>query len=864
MIDKLSSPLDDFKERELEIINLMAKGLSNQDIADQLFITKGTVRWYNKQIYSKLGTSRRTEAIALARDMGLIDVDDGQTTNETTKLIQHKLPVTTGPFIGREQEISNLTHLLQKPNIRLLSIVATGGMGKSRLSLELGHLVKSDYQHGVAFIDLTAIRNPDDLTKFALATLGLNVENNQTPKETLFNYCREKELLLIFDNFEHILSNTSLLSDILESAPKVKIIVTSRERLNMRVETVFNLEPVSESGVQLFIEVASMMHPSVIIEESELPEVRRIVALVGGLPLGLILAATWVDMLSIVEIADAIQTSLDFLSANMGDMPERQRSIHALVDPTWKRLNDQEQKAFMWASTFRGGFTRETFQQVTGTSIRTLQTLLNRSLLSHGHGRRYDLHPLLRQYAREKLDDSGMLNEAKKAHLNTFRDYAEHHKQRQLDGQYLESLRALETEQDNFRAGLDWSFSGHEIESGIALTLLLADFWVDRSQLSEAIYYFEQALNHQHLAELYAQLGFCQYRMGRIDHAQNSLHKAITLAQESQFPDILANTYRLLAYVYEHNKPKDEIQKLYEKSLEFVKISDSPKTIAAYHLSFGSFLRDTNQSAKDTLKHCQLALDIYEKLGDIQGISRTIYNMALEYDRLGDKKRAKELVKRSLTLKQQIGDKAGTARRLNVLANWDFLDEEFEQAQTHLTESITIAEELGEQNRLQYALMSQGFLMIIMGKYTDAVKSLEHSLRLATTIKNDQRIEHCNSSLGMLHLIQGKIKQAFPHIRQAIETSQNTNVNPWMTITAYANYLWYQGNYESCFPIVAVLSNKIESSDHNYLINNKYFLRPLIYRIQQKIGAKAWQQMLTETQNVNIKTLFKEVTSNIL
>ena len=857
MSERLTTPLDDFKDRELEILNMMAQGLSNQDIADQLFITKGTVRWYNKQIYSKLGTSRRTEAIALARDMGLIN--DGQTDSATNDAIKHKLPITTGPFIGRDQELAELTDLLNKPDIRLLSVIAAGGMGKSRLSLELGHLIKDNYQHGVVFIDLTPIRNPDDIAKSAITSLGLNVTGDETPEETLFNYCREKELLLIFDNFEHVLSGASLLSDILEVAPNVTIIATSRERLNLRVETVFYLEPVTQNGDQLFIEVASMMRPSIVIDKREITDIQRIVEFVGGLPLGLILAATWVDTLSIPEIADEIRISLDFLSAEMGDMPERQRSIHAVVDPTWKRLSDKEQQAFMWASVFRGGFTREIFKQVTGASIRTLQILLNRSLITHGHKRRYEMHPLLRQYAREKLESANTLNEAKKAHLYTFRDYAEHHKQRQFEGQYLETLEAFEVEQDNFRAGLDWSFSGYEVEAGVALTLSLADFWIDRSQISEAIYYFEWALKHQQVAQLYSQLGFCQNRMGRVDHAENSLRKAISLAQESQSSDVLANSYRILADVYEHNKPTHEIQNLFEKAFEYVQVSESPRTIAAYHVSFGLLLRNTNTPASEVLEHCQIALNIYENIGDLQGISRTIYNMALEYDRIGAQKRARKLVERSLALKHQIGDKAGAARRLNVLANWDFLDEEFEHAQSYLAESIAIAEELGEQSRLQYALMSQGFLLMVMGEYNDSIKSLEDSLRLATAIENYQRIENCSGILGMLYLIQGKSKQAFPYIQRAIETSRDTHINPWMSITAYASYLWHQGNYTACVPIVAVLFNEIESTERDYSFNNKYFLRPLIYRVQQKIGGQAWQDAVDTAQDSTIKQVFQDI-----
>ena len=176
--------------------------------------------------------------------------------------------------------------------------------------------------------------------------------------------------------------------------------------------------------------------------------------------------------MSVAEIAEEVEANLDFLSADMGDMPARQRSFHAVVDPTWKRLNEKEQKAFMWASLFRGGFTRQSFQQATGTSVRTLQSLINRSLVNHGHVRRYDMHPLLRQYAQENLEAAGQFDEASKARLETFVAYAQTHANRMYDGwHYLESLEALDAEQDNFRAALDWALAGNSVEQGVALIL---------------------------------------------------------------------------------------------------------------------------------------------------------------------------------------------------------------------------------------------------------------------------------------------------------------------------------------------------------------------------------------------------------
>lgn len=171
MLDKLTEPLEPLKPREVEILASMADGLTNQAIADHFFITKETVRWYNKQIYSKLGTSRRTEAIALARQFGLIG--DKVEESSASMVMHHTLLTTTGPFVGRDTELAELTVLLGKPEVRLLSLIAAGGMGKSRLALELGHRIQTNYQNGAAFVDLAPIRYPADIAQVAVDALGL-------------------------------------------------------------------------------------------------------------------------------------------------------------------------------------------------------------------------------------------------------------------------------------------------------------------------------------------------------------------------------------------------------------------------------------------------------------------------------------------------------------------------------------------------------------------------------------------------------------------------------------------------------------------------------------------------------------------
>lgn len=852
MENKLSEPLDEFKEREIEIINLIADGLSNQEIADQLFITKETVRWYNKQIYSKLGTSRRTEAIALARELGLIEgVAEDTSTSQT---IQHKLPVTTGPFIGRDDELTELSGLLDNRDMRLLSIIATGGMGKSRLSLELGHLLKADYEHGVAFIDLTAIRDPADIAKSAVSSLGLSTNGSQLPEEILFNYCREKDLLLIFDNFEHVLSGASLLADILKIAPKVTIIATSRERLNLRVETTFYLQPVTQDADKLFIEVATIMRPNIDIGDEELDDVEHIVELVGGSPLALILAANWIDTLSIAEIADEIEASLEFLSAEMGDVPERQRSIHAVIDPTWKRLNKKEQKAFMWVSVFRGGFTRETFQQVTGASVRTLQTLLSRSLISHGYGRRYDMHPLLRQYAREKLDGHNMLLEAKQAHLSTFMTYAQNHAGQMYNGHYLESLENLDIEQDNFRAALDWSLEENDIEDGISLIFGLCDFWLIRSQAMEAVYYLEQAVKYKKEAGLYQKLASFQVRLGKLDSANANIQIAITLAVEANQQDILARAYRLRGSSLS-STDLEEAYSLYQQALAINLDLKLSQEVA--HCYVG--LAILGSKSLEILDYFQQAETIYEELGDLRGISMVIYNMAIQYEYMGERQRARAYCERSLSIKEQIGDEAGTARRLAVLAAWDIKEEEFEQAIAYLTESRAICEEIGEQPRLVYTLAIEGLLRLIMTEYSQAQVILERGLKIAIAISDYYYVEVFSTNLALLYLMQQQPESAKPYVMQALQAHKQIITSGWLCIVAYVNYLWQVGQIDSCISMAAITIHHVDDND----LHDKYFLQPLYYRIQKRIGAEAWQNAVDAVEGITIEQLFQDIMKDL-
>ena len=323
---------------------MIAGGLSNREIAEELFIAHSTVRWYIRQIYSKLGAEDRDQAIIFASQLGLETRQESGDEDTLARTIKN-LPTQLNDFVGREQELHDLFAYARDPNIRLISIIAPGGMGKTRLAVALAEYIGANatntnqendhlFHDGIYFIDLTSI----DQVELIIPTIAERLEyrfqqDGRDLKQQLLQYLQSKTLLLILDNFEHLLDKATIVSDILEYAPNIQIIVTSRERLRLTFETVYNVvgmtfqdhritEAFLESdAASLFLQSARRIKSDFEFDPHEMYSLWRICGLVGGMPLGIILAASWVDTLSLDEIADEIVRSIDFLSSNVRDLP---------------------------------------------------------------------------------------------------------------------------------------------------------------------------------------------------------------------------------------------------------------------------------------------------------------------------------------------------------------------------------------------------------------------------------------------------------------------------------------------------------------------------------------------------------------
>jgi predicted ATPase len=386
--------------------------------------------------------------------------------------------------VGREDELAALNRLLDDETIRLITIHGAGGMGKTRLALELAARQRGRFANGVYFVPLAIANEEDSIVAAVASAINYALPPIGDNKEGLLSYLHtRKSMLLVMDNLEQVGGGALLISDILNAAPAVKILATSREKLNLSGEVVFKLggmeipgresleEAVEYDAIKLFIQSARRAQPDFKLRPKDLSAVLRICRRVLGMPLGIVLAAAWVEILSLEEIAEEIDQSLDFLEADIRDMPERHRSIRAVFESTWVQLSDIERSVYMKLAIFRGGVKRQIAQYVTGASLSTLTALVNKSLLRRNpDSGRYEVHELLREYAEEKLEQAGEAQAARDIHSHCYLSFLCQRDSDLRGFRQLAAMKEIEGDFENVRAAWTWRVRKNDHEM-IAMAL---------------------------------------------------------------------------------------------------------------------------------------------------------------------------------------------------------------------------------------------------------------------------------------------------------------------------------------------------------------------------------------------------------
>ena len=426
------------------------------------------------------------------------------------------LPAPRTSFVGRESELDEIDRLLEDPGCRLLTLVGPGGAGKTRLALEAAARRIEHYPHGVHFVPLVSVASAEFLAPAVAESIQFAVDGAHSgfsAQEQLLDYLGERSTLLVLDNFEHLVDGADLLGEIIERAPNVELLTTSRERLNVQSEWVLDVHGLglAENGnggsgaLRLFVERARQVEPSFSLDDGDQrDQAGRICRLVEGLPLGIELAASWVSMLSCAEIAGEIERNIDFLATSMRDVPERHRSLRAAFDQSWRLLSGEQQDVLARLSVLRGDFGRDAAAAIAGADLRLLSDLVSKSLVRRSDFGRYDVHELLRQYAAEKLaaESPDALSTTRERHARHYLGALDQRRSALLGKDVAQARDELRRELDNLRIAAEWAVltwaedDAREVLAGLN-EFFFAHSWFDGAETFERLAAIARAASGQ-------------------------------------------------------------------------------------------------------------------------------------------------------------------------------------------------------------------------------------------------------------------------------------------------------------------------------------------------------------------------------
>jgi len=691
--------------------------------------------WAIERCLAKEPDKRYVSTRDLARELAAIRDRFSERPVKQLEPRPTNIPVQRTGFVGREKEVAAAKELLLRQDVRLVTVTGPGGIGKTRLAVEVASGLIERFPGGIYFVPLSPLSDPGLIASVIVQTLGIREAGGQSPLEILKENLQDSlraQMLLLLDNFEHLVQAAPTVAELLAMGPNLKILVTSRAALHVYGEHEFPVPPLAlpdlrsmppvevlsrYPAVALFVQRAVAAKPDFELNRENAPAVTEICARLDGLPLAIELAATRVKVLSPSSMLARLASRLQLLTGGARDLPQRQQTLRAAMDWSHALLSAAEQKLFRRLSVFVGGCDLEGVEAVCNTKsdldldlLDGMASMVDKSLVQRAEQAngesRFVMLETIREYALEKLEASGEEALTRRAHAAYCLVLAEEAPTEQNSPEGAEWLGRFALEHDNFRAGLEWLTETGDAEWGLRLGAALFRFWETREYLAEG-----------------------RVRLGKLLKLAGAAAPTKARARALFAAGVLAGEQRDYA----------SADTLIRESLDIARLLRDKQGVAVSLNALAVFARDRGDVA---VAHSLLeeSLGLWRELGDQKAVARSLSNLANVVKLQGDYDRAHSLYAECLSIFRGLGDRTGVAWSLNYQGDVARDQGDSAAARTLYEQGLTIFRELGDRWGIAGTLADLGSLAREQRNYPGAHSLYRESIKIFQELKHKRGI----------------------------------------------------------------------------------------------------------------------------
>ena len=797
----------------------------------------------------------------------------------------NNLPEQLTSFIGRFEEINKIKELLNQT--RLLTLTGSGGSGKTRLAIQVAGDVIDEYANGVWFIELASLSEGSLLSPAIAKEFGLKEEPNRRPEQTLREYLKDKEMLIILDNCEHLIGPCAELAEsLLSNCPGLKIIATSREYLRCHGEQTHRVAPLEcpdpkekttpgklsqYEAVRLFIERALAVNSAFRVNNSNAPALAEICYQLDGIPLAIELAAARIKIFNVEKIHERLNDRFRLLSGGKRTALPRQQTLTALIDWSYDLLSEEEKIMWSRLSIFSGGWKMEAAEEICSDEMISkhdvmdiINSLTEKSIIIYNEVKaRFAMLETIRQYGEEKNNEVKNLSDK---HLHYYLKLAESANKKI---RALESLQILDNESGNIEKSLNRAVENNYTEDGLRLAFAMGKYWQLRGYLSDGIRRFESVLpeNPETKDSIYCkvigQLGNFARLKGDVDRARKLIEESLQISRDMGDKSGIKETLVRLGILEYDQGRFEEAAKSYEESLAMNRESGDKLSIAILLNNLGNVYSNQGDYSR--------AVNLYEESlatrrehGDVLGSAICLNNLGIIAYEQGDYEKAEDLLQESLKFRNQMGDRQGIAITLMNLGNTSYNQGEYIKAYGIYKESLEILREIDDKNCIADTLYYLGNVLLEQNDPEQSLKYFLDSLAISREIKANSQIAIALFGLGKLAFIKNEYEEAGKYYSESADLNfQSGNKKDIaLTLLRFAEMQVKCGIYNTAAGLFGFINKKyFEISKIKFPLADRIIYDDLMSSLKSKLDPEEFSKYFQEGEKMTIEETVNIITN---